>query len=42
MLEKVRKRLSDKNITFEIDDAASKFIVNQAYDVVFGARPLSR
>ncbi len=38
----VEKRLSDKNIYIRLDEIAKKYIVDNAYDVHFGARPLKR
>jgi len=35
-------RLSDKEITIELTDAGKKLVVEQAYDPVYGARPLKR
>ena len=41
-IEKLNKRLEDKQITITLTDAAKAFIVDQAYDPQFGARPLRR
>ena len=35
-------RLSDREITVELTDAAVSFIVEHGYDPVYGARPLKR
>lgn len=35
-------RLSDKEITIELTGAAKNFVIEQAYDPVYGARPLKR
>ena len=42
LLENVKKRLVDKQITLEITDKAKDIIIEQGYDVSFGARPLKR
>ena len=42
LLEKLRKRLEDKQLELHVTDAAKKFIVEQGYDVNYGARPLKR
>jgi len=41
-LEQVSKRLVDRNIRITITEKARKFIAEQAYDPVYGARPLKR
>jgi ATP-dependent Clp protease ATP-binding subunit ClpB len=38
----LRKRLADRRIGFEITDAACDLIARDAYDPVYGARPLKR
>jgi ATP-dependent Clp protease ATP-binding subunit ClpB len=38
----LRKRLADRRIGFEITEAACDFIAREAYDPVYGARPLKR
>jgi ATP-dependent Clp protease ATP-binding subunit ClpB len=38
----LRKMLSDKNITLNIDDEAMNWLSEIGYDVTFGARPLKR
>ena len=38
----LNKRLSDRDLTLELSPAAEAFIVEQAYDPVYGARPLKR
>ena len=42
MLEKLRGRLADKQLTLEISDEAKSRIADEGYDPVFGARPLKR
>ena len=42
LLEKLRKRLEDKQLELEVTDAAKECIVAQGYDVNYGARPLKR
>ncbi|ABA87619.1 ATP-dependent chaperone ClpB [Syntrophotalea carbinolica DSM 2380] len=38
----LRKRLADRRIELELTEAACDFIAGEAYDPVFGARPLKR
>ena len=38
----LNRRLSDKELTVELSEAAEAFIVENAYDPVYGARPLKR
>lgn len=42
LLESVRARLKDRNITIEVSDAAKELIARAGYDPVYGARPLKR
>ncbi len=42
LLDDVRKRLSDRNITIHVTEEAKKFIAKSGYDPVYGARPLKR
>ena len=42
MLNDLRKRLADKQLTLVITDAAKAFIVDNGYDPIYGARPLKR
>jgi ATP-dependent Clp protease ATP-binding subunit ClpB len=42
MLDDLRSRLVDRRITLEVSPAARRFIAEQGYDPVFGARPLRR
>ncbi|HEU4915517.1 MAG TPA: ATP-dependent chaperone ClpB [Acidimicrobiia bacterium] len=42
MLDDVRRRLADRNMTIEISGAAMEFIAEQGFDPVYGARPLRR
>ena len=42
LLEKLRKRLEDKQLELEVTDAAKECIVAQGYDVNYGARLLKR
>ncbi len=41
-LERLRKLLSDRKITIDIDAAAMSWLANAGYDPVYGARPLKR
>ena len=38
----LNRRLSDKELTVELSETAENFIVENAYDPVYGARPLKR
>ena len=38
----LNRRLSDRELRIELTDEAERFIVEQAYDPVYGARPLKR
>ena len=42
MLNEVRERLSEKNITLNVDEKAKEFIAKKGTDVSYGARPLRR
>lgn len=42
MLKQLRKRLSEQEIKLEITDEARTWVAEQAYDPMFGARPLKR
>ena len=42
MLDEVRKRLSDRNITLEMSEKAKEFVAKNGFDPVYGARPLRR
>tara|TARA_Y100000310_G_scaffold226457_1_gene228579 strand:+ start:1142 stop:3814 length:2673 start_codon:yes stop_codon:yes gene_type:complete len=41
-LDRVRERLTDKDIRFTLSDKAVDYIANEGYDPHFGARPLKR
>jgi len=41
-LEKVEKRLKDKNITIKIASKVKKLLSEKGFDITFGARPLKR
>lgn len=41
-LDRVAKRLSERQITFAITESAKKLLANKGYDPNFGARPLKR
>ncbi len=38
----VQKRLADKKIEIELTDGAKEFLVEEGFDLVYGARPLKR
>ena len=42
LLGDLRKRLSDRRIGIELDDAARALVVDEGFDPVYGARPLKR
>jgi ATP-dependent Clp protease ATP-binding subunit ClpB len=42
LLDGVRARLKDRNLTLEVSDEALEFIAKSGYDPVYGARPLKR
>ncbi len=41
-LRRLEKRLAQRKIALELDDAARKWLADEGYDPVFGARPLKR
>ncbi|HEY1428770.1 MAG TPA: AAA family ATPase, partial [Candidatus Tumulicola sp.] len=41
-LQRLRKRLAERRITLELDEAAKRHIVKVGYDPSYGARPLKR
>jgi ATP-dependent Clp protease ATP-binding subunit ClpB len=41
-LERLRRRLAERNITLELSDAAKEHLVKVGYDPAYGARPLKR
>lgn len=42
MLDGLKKRLKEKELYLEVTESAKKFIIENGYDPVFGARPLKR
>lgn len=42
LMANLNKRIADRELLISITDAASKFIVEQGYDPIYGARPLKR
>ena len=42
ILDDVNRRLADRRLAISLTDAASDFIIKEAYDPVYGARPLKR
>ena len=42
MLHEVLDRLSDRQVAFEVTEAAKAELVKEGYDRVYGARPLRR
>lgn len=42
LIEDLNKRLADKELKLELTQAAIDYVVDQAYDPVYGARPLKR
>jgi ATP-dependent Clp protease ATP-binding subunit ClpB len=41
-INRLRPRLQDRHITFQISDTAKELLANMGYDPQFGARPLKR
>ena len=41
-LGRLQKRLAGRNIALELDESARKWLADEGYDPVFGARPLKR
>ncbi|MBR4718732.1 MAG: ATP-dependent chaperone ClpB [Lachnospiraceae bacterium] len=42
LIDDLNKRLSDRNLTIKLTDAARQHIADNGYDPVYGARPLKR
>ena len=42
LIDSLNGRLVDRRLTVELTDAAKDYIVDQAYDPIYGARPLKR
>ena len=42
MMRDLNRRLDDKEISVELTEAAKNFIIEEAYDPIYGARPLRR
>jgi ATP-dependent Clp protease ATP-binding subunit ClpB len=42
IVDDLNRRLADRELTIELTEAAKQFIVDNAYDPVYGARPLKR
>jgi ATP-dependent Clp protease ATP-binding subunit ClpB len=42
MLDDVRSRLTERDMTIEVSEQALEFIAEQGFDPVYGARPLRR
>ena len=42
IIDDLNKRLSDRELKIKLTDEATAFIVDQAYDPIYGARPLKR
>ncbi len=42
IIEDLNKRLSDRELTVILSDKAKQFVVDHAYDPIYGARPLKR
>ncbi|MBQ9426041.1 MAG: hypothetical protein IJU36_00215 [Paludibacteraceae bacterium] len=41
-MDDLNRRLADKQLTVELTDAAKQYIIDAAYDPIYGARPLRR
>ena len=42
IVDDLNKRLSDREIKVELSDAAKQYVIDNAYDPIYGARPLKR
>ncbi len=42
IMKDLNARLADKELTVELSDAAKQYVVENAYDPIYGARPLKR
>ena len=42
IIKDLNKRLADKELTIALTDEAEQFVIENAYDPVYGARPLKR
>ncbi|MBP3913542.1 MAG: hypothetical protein J6D14_03935 [Lachnospiraceae bacterium] len=42
MLKGLNERLTDRQLTISLTDSAKDFIMDRAYDPIYGARPLRR
>ena len=42
LMKDLNRRLADKEISVELTDAATQYIIDNGYDPVYGARPLKR
>lgn len=42
LIADLNKRIEDKELTIELSETAKQYIVEQAYDPIYGARPLKR
>ncbi len=42
MVNDVRRRLEDREITFELTPEAARWLAQEGFDPVYGARPLRR
>ncbi|MDO5783984.1 MAG: ATP-dependent chaperone ClpB [Eubacteriales bacterium] len=42
LLDALRKRLEDKQLTVELTEEAKQYVIDNGYDPVYGARPLKR
>jgi ATP-dependent Clp protease ATP-binding subunit ClpB len=42
LLEDLNRRLADRELSLALTDEARDFVIDQAYDPVYGARPLKR
>ena len=42
IINNLNKRLADRELKIELTDAAKKYVADNGYDPVYGARPLKR
>jgi ATP-dependent Clp protease ATP-binding subunit ClpB len=41
-VDDLNRRLSDREISVRLTDAAKQYVIDNAYDPIYGARPLKR
>jgi ATP-dependent Clp protease ATP-binding subunit ClpA len=41
-IDELEGQLKERNVTFEVSDAAKRWLAQKGFDPVFGARPMAR